>query len=215
MEIEQDRTAWQDITGVVLRPAAWGRQSQPLTASSPDAALPAQLQPADDREFITILTPCLQLVAPVGMSEDDRDTWFEAARLALIDVPVDLLQRGAKHAMLHADHPSKIVPLIAREAAAALASRRSASAIWEGADNSPLALPAPGSERPTADELATICKQFGVGRFSKAAPADRREVSPSADPSRPCRVPTREDYLRMGVPAASLDALSEQPGDHA
>lgn len=206
MGIEQDRTAWQDITGVVPRPEGWDRQSQPLTVSSPGAGLPAQLKPADDREFITILTPCLQLVAPVGMSEDDRDTWFEAARLALIDVPVDLLQRGAKHAMLHADHPSKIVPLIAREAAAGLASRRSASAIWEGADNSPLALPAPGAERPTADELASICKQFGVGRFSKAASADPREIGPSADPDRPCRTPTREDYLRMGVPPSSLNA---------
>lgn len=167
------------------------------------------LQPADDVEFITILTPCLQLVAPVGMTEDDRDTWFEAARLALIDVPADLLAQGAKHAMIHADHPSKIVPLIAREAAKALASRRSASAIWAGADNAPTALPAPGAEKPTRDEVTEICKQYGVGRFSAAAPADRDGVGPSSDPARPCRAPTREDYIRMGVPAEVLD--QQQP----
>lgn len=138
------------------------------------------------------------------MSEDDRDIWFEAARLALIEVPADLLRRGAQHAMMHADHPSKIVPAIMREIGDSLRARRNVgateAAIWQGADNRPAALPAPGGERATAGELDSICRQYGVGRYAKAAasiPHRPTQVAPAADPLRPSRNPSPEDYKRL------------------
>lgn len=204
MDDGQGSSVWQETTGAVRRAMVEGPQSRPQTGSS-RGAVSAELRPADDREFITILTPCLQLVAPVGMGEDDRDIWFEAARLALIDVPADLLRRGAQYALGHADHPSKIVPAIMREIGDALRARRNVgaaeAAIWQGADNSPhAALPAPGGERPTSAEVDAICRMHGVGRYARAdaaSPHRPATVSATADPSRPCRPPSDADYLRL------------------
>ncbi len=61
------------------------------------------------------LTPCLQLCAPVGMGSDDKDTWFEAAYVALSDYPADKIREAARKAMGTADHPSKVIPAIVRE----------------------------------------------------------------------------------------------------
>ena len=204
MDSEQGSSVWRETTGAVRRAMVAGPQSLPQTGSS-RGAVSEELRPADDREFITILTPCLQLVAPVGMSEDDRDIWFEAARLALIEIPADLLRRGAQHALMHADHPSKIVPAIMREIGDALRARRNIgaaeAAIWQGADNSPYAaLPAPGGERPTKAALDAICRQHGVGRYSSAdtaSPHRPADMAPTVDPSRPCRAPNAADYERL------------------
>jgi hypothetical protein len=149
------------------------------------------------------------------MAADAQEAWFEAARLALSDVPADLLKRGAQHAMLHADHPSKIVSLIMREIGEELTHRRRpvGSDIWAGADNRPAeALPAPGQERCTPGELDAICKRFAVGRYAKEQP--RREptqpVNMGKNPDRACREPTRADYLRLGVHPSTLDAIDAE-----
>lgn len=175
------------------------------------------LTPADECEFVTILTPCLQLVAPVGMSLDAQDMWFEAARLALADLPADLLRRGAKAAMGEADHPSKIVPAIMRAVSDDLAWRRrnqrGKAEIMQGAANAP---PAPGQDSVTAAEVDAICKRFGVGRYAKASAADPARpavIATHADPDRPCRAPTREDYIRLGVDPAVLDETESKRGE--
>ncbi len=80
--------------------------------SGADLAAVTDLSPCSDTAFIAILTPCLALVAPVSMDANAQDAWFEAARMALSDVPDDLLRRGARHAMGVADHPAKVVPAI-------------------------------------------------------------------------------------------------------
>jgi hypothetical protein len=49
------------------------------------------------------------------MSQPDQDAWFEAAFIALAGIPIGLLRRGVKVAMLKADHPSKIIPAISAE----------------------------------------------------------------------------------------------------
>lgn len=205
-------SVWQETTGAVRRAMDEDRPSLPQAASSKGAAS-EELRPADDFEFISILTPCLQLVVPVGMGEDDRDTWFEAARLALIDVPADLLRRGARAALISADHHSKIVPAIMREIADSLKARRNVgaaeAAIWHGAENQRAALPAPGGERATKDELDRICKQYGVGRYASdhvGSPHRPSAVAASADPGRPCRAPSAEDYKRL----FGIDPAAEQ-----
>lgn len=50
------------------------------------------------------------------MSRDERLTWVEAAHKALAHLDCDTLTRASQAAMLKADHPSKLVPLIAAEA---------------------------------------------------------------------------------------------------
>lgn len=76
---------------------------------------PFDVVAVDRREFIPVVLPCLQLVAPVGMSGEEQDLWFEAAFKALDGIPIGLLKRGAMHAMRVADHHSKIVPAINKE----------------------------------------------------------------------------------------------------
>lgn len=50
----------------------------------------------------------------MGMDDDSQEAWLEAAFLALKGIPITLLKRGAAAAMLTADHPSKVVPAIAK-----------------------------------------------------------------------------------------------------
>lgn len=63
-------------------------------------------------QFAAIIAPCLHLVAPMSMDEDDRKLWMRAAYSALAHIPFDLLSLGAKAAMASCTHPSKIVPAI-------------------------------------------------------------------------------------------------------
>jgi len=72
-------------------------------------------QPVSFPEIVHALTPCLQLCAPVGMSVDDKDTWYDAAYMALAHLPAGAVKAAAVRAMQTADHPSKIVPAIIRE----------------------------------------------------------------------------------------------------
>lgn len=215
MEDDRPTSVWQE-TGAVPRQAVAARPSTQQLASSHGAALPSlyDVEPADEVEFITILTPCLQLVAPVGMSEDAQDTWFEAARLALARFPASLLQRGAGHAMMHADHPSKIVPLIVKEIGPALEQRQRIARGRAEPVAAP-ALPAPGGEMCTPEEVDRICKHFAVGRYSQHRaprdPSQPTEITTHADPARPCRAPTRDDYLRMGVAPEVLDRIASPP----
>lgn len=62
--------------------------------------------------FASVVLPCLALVAPMSMSEDDRKLWLRASYVALGHLPFDLLTLGAKAAMANCTHPSKIVPTI-------------------------------------------------------------------------------------------------------
>lgn len=211
MDDETGMSAWEQ-TGAVVRPAAWGQRSMQPSASSQDAALAefTNITPATDREFITILTPCLQLVAPVGMTPDAQDTWFEAARMALDKYPASLLRRGAQHAMMHADHPSKIVPLIVKEIDGSFEQRRR---LAKPRDEH-IALSVLGQEYCTPTEVAEICAKFKVGSHSEhrvaCDPSKAAPVGHVADPLRPSRAPTREDYIRLfGIdPEAQSDAAA-------
>lgn len=158
------------------------------------------------------MTPCLQLVAPVGMDEDSQDTWFEAARKALADIPIGLLQRGVAAAMRKADHPSKIVPAIMAHIGDDWQWRIDRQAALDAP-----ALPAPSgapSDPPTPEEAASICRRYGVGRFSKhqdrADPHAPTQVD-GRNPDRPCRAPSREDYIRL----FGIDPIAPPPASEA
>ena len=61
------------------------------------------------------LTACLTLVAPTGMTEEERTNWLQVARKALSGIPADLLARGCQAARLTCRFPSEIVPAIMDE----------------------------------------------------------------------------------------------------
>jgi hypothetical protein len=55
---------------------------------------------------------CLTLVAPTGMTAEDRDAWVKVARATLSGIPADLLAVGCKEARKRCRFASEIVPLI-------------------------------------------------------------------------------------------------------
>lgn len=109
MDNETDRpSAWEE-TGAVIRPAAWGERSTPLSTSF---ERPKAVTPTD---FAKHVSPLLTLVAPTGMTQDERKGWMHAAFSALGDVNAGDLERAVSAAMRTVDHPSKIVPAIRAE----------------------------------------------------------------------------------------------------
>lgn len=212
MDDVEGSSVWQETTGVAPRRQGWAEQPTQPQGGWTDGA-------AADQQFITILMPCLALVAPVGMSLETQDAWLEAATLALEGVPLDLLRRGAAVAMKTVDHHSKIVPAILSEVNRLRDQERTVARVWQGADNAPAALPAPGGERPTGNEVEAICRRFAVGRFS-AHDSGRDPAAPARagivrDEKRPSRAPTRDDYIRMGVDPATLDQIASAPAQAA
>jgi hypothetical protein len=128
----------------------------------------AALKPATFPEFLAAVTPCLQLVAPVGMTGDDTDAWFDAAYMALSHLPADILADGARKAMGRADHPSKVVPAIIAASADWLESRRR----WADMAGDVPALPHPRDVKRSADERAQIGKTMSdlVERMRATSP---------------------------------------------
>lgn len=115
MDDQHELSAWQEITGH-RSPVVAERLTRPC--ASLREADPTDLVPVSRAEFAALISPCLQLVAPVGMDEESQATWIEAAFVALEDIPIGPLKRGCAAALRTADHPSKIVPAIWEEAGA-------------------------------------------------------------------------------------------------
>jgi len=207
-----DPTLWQAVTGSGQLPAR-------LSASSTAVAVQRNLrnlQSASAAEVTLSLGACLALVAGSGMGDDARDEWLDVAKETLRGIPLDLLERGCAAARRRADHPSKVVPAIMAEVGDAWGWRRAeASAALDNRHA------APAKQTCTPAEAAEICKRFKVGSYARAQAAGERRPErpgPSADTRRPCRAPTRDDYLRMGVPVEVLDrlaALEPQSGQQA
>ena len=198
---DREITVWQETTGV--RGAVTVAPSM-LPSASLRAADPTDLIPASDAEVLLEITPCLQLVAAVGMGEDEQDTWFEAALKALAGIPLGLIQRGAAAAMRKADHHSKIVPAIMAEIGEDWAWRR------RFAHPVPIhgALPAPAEAVCTPEEASELIRKHmpNFGRHASRAPERPTEIK--GGDRQPGRTPTREDYIRLGVDPAVLDGAS-------
>lgn len=59
---------------------------------------------------------CLTLVAPSGMTTEDRQAWVAVAKQTLTGMPADLLARGCDRARKTCRFASEIVPTIVEEA---------------------------------------------------------------------------------------------------
>ncbi|HEX8553186.1 MAG TPA: hypothetical protein VF695_00630 [Sphingomonas sp.] len=188
--MDDQRTPWEETTG--LRLVTGSRSTPGSTGWSDDAP-----KLVSDEAFVRHLTPCLTLVSGVGMTREERSTWMDAAWLALNQFTEAEIKLGAAGAMRQADHPSKIVATIVRTIAAERESRYQPHA---PSIARPVALPAPGDTRCTADEAREICKRFKIGSFALAQVTDPHRPTPTpafADKDRPCRNPTPEDYQRL------------------
>ncbi len=76
----------------------------------------AALAPAEPRLAVAELAACLTLVAPSGMSADDRTEWIKVARATIGDVPASALQSACAAARKCCRFASEIVPVIIEEA---------------------------------------------------------------------------------------------------
>jgi hypothetical protein len=70
------------------------------------------LMPATASGGTAELMACLTLVAPSGMSAEDRNAWVQVARATLSGIPADLLAIGCKIARRKCRFASEIVPTI-------------------------------------------------------------------------------------------------------
>ena len=122
------------------------------------SSLRAKLQTPTAKAGNIELMACLTLVAPGGMSTEDRGAWAAVARQALTGIPADLLAKGCKAAMLRCKFPSEVVPAIMDEVASEWRARRRAVEYADAAErnrNTPL-LEAP--EYITIDEFREALK---------------------------------------------------------
>jgi hypothetical protein len=168
------------------------------------------LVPVSRAEFAAELTPCLALTSGVGMGGEEQTTWLRAAYKALDGIPIGLLKRGAAAAMKKADHPSKIVPAIMAEVEQAWDWRRRHRAAKAEAAAA-LPAPAPASAPVPHEETQAILNRVWktmAEHDSGRDPARPTRIEGGSD--RPARVPTREDYIAMGVDPAVLDAQASE-----
>lgn len=157
------------------------------------------LQPASVDDFRRELTACLALCAPAGFDERTRQEWLRTAWATLQGVPADLLVRGCRVARTYCDHPSKIVPTIMREVEEPWKNRKSAYGKPSTAPRIEAPKADPDFVPVTPEQMAAIKAEFGLA------------TNPYPDAPKPVgvapRMPTRADYIAMGVDASILDRV--------
>lgn len=73
------------------------------------------MAPATAKVGTAELMACLTLVAPSGMTTEDRTAWVAVAKATLTGIPGDLLTRGCRKARETCRFASEIVPTIMDE----------------------------------------------------------------------------------------------------
>lgn len=68
---------------------------------------------------MALLTSCLSLVRPVGMSEGEAEDWLSVAVGEVLNYPAHVLQAAASEARRTCTHHAQIVPAIIKAAEAA------------------------------------------------------------------------------------------------
>jgi hypothetical protein len=110
-----------------------------------------------------LLSSCLALVRPVGMTEDEAEDWLSVAMGEMQGYPADVLAIGASEARRTATHHSQIVPTICRECDAIMAQRerlaRMPSYTWQDTPR----LPAPELTQGDVERLTPLLVKIGLG----------------------------------------------------
>jgi hypothetical protein len=87
-------------------------------------SLSERLKPASASAGTAELLACLTLVAPSGMTAEDRNAWVQVARATLKGIPGDLLSFGCKRARETCRFASEIVPTIMETVGASWGQRK-------------------------------------------------------------------------------------------
>lgn len=133
---------------------------------SPLNSKPAPLQPSGATEAVALITSCLALVKPVGMSGDDAHAWLIVAAGEVSHLPRDILEAACAAARRTCTHHGQIVPAILKDSTDWLNSRR----VWaRPVKIAPgRCLPAPDPWQPTREELdalkAATCANMSASR---------------------------------------------------
>lgn len=113
---------------------------------------------------------CLTLVAPTGMTADERNEWARVARQTLTGIPADLMRRGCATARAKCRFPSEIVPAIMAEVEGEWARRKRAYA-----SDHPIIPNLPRLETPdrvTPEQMAEILILHGLKRAPEQPTVD-------------------------------------------
>lgn len=167
----------------------------------------AALEPAQNGDFRNHLTACLVLVAPTGMTKEDRNEWLRVAWGTLKLVPADMLARGCDVARRTCDHPSKIVACIMREIETSLAQRRRdlfrIKDMLANVKNEQSEAP-PADGYCTPEQVAAIKAEFGLSSDTENRASVRANLGPARKPT-PAEL--RDIAAAMGIAATTGQAL--------
>jgi hypothetical protein len=94
------------------------QQPHLLPSTCRTTSLSDRLEPCGAKQGTAELMACLTLVAPSGMTTEDRLAWVAVAKQTLTGMPADLLARGCDKARRTCRFASEIVPTIIEEAEA-------------------------------------------------------------------------------------------------
>ena len=108
-----------ELTVAASPPAHGTSSSLPTIAQCEE-----RLRPCGEKTGTAELLACLTLVAPTGMSREDRAAWVAVARETLSGIPADLLKIGCAKARRTCKFASEIVPTILGEVEGAWRWRR-------------------------------------------------------------------------------------------
>lgn len=116
--------------------------------------------PAPTASRIAQLSACLALVRPVGMTERETEDWLAVAAETLDDIPIDLLEDGAREARDTCTHHAQIVPTIRKTVKERLERRKErrgqpVAQVVRLAPREPLPEPAP-TPLMTHEQLQTL-----------------------------------------------------------
>lgn len=112
---------------------------------------------------MALLTSCLALVRPVGLSDDNARDWLRVAAMEVAHVPADMLRDACSEARRTCTHHGQIVPAIIKYAGPALEESRKAERRkreWNAEmSNLRRQLPQPDRWRPTDEELEEVKRE--------------------------------------------------------
>jgi hypothetical protein len=134
------------------------------------------------------------------MSDQARTEWLITARATLNGIPADLLARGAAVARKYCDHPSKIVAQIMREIEEPWKNRKRAFA----------GRPEPRTHDDEPRRIAEVVTPAQIEEIKAEFGISTQPFGHIAKPRGPLKMPTRADYIAMGVPTEVLDRLPGQ-----
>lgn len=115
-------------------------------------------------QAVALLTSCLALVRPVGLSDDNARDWLRVAAGEVSRIDLDLLTEACAEARQHCTHHGQIVPRIIKATTERMEAREAAwrrereLREWDEARTRPR-LPAPAPWQPTAEEIEQIKRE--------------------------------------------------------